>query len=35
MAKEMHGDADFAGAAISLSTLLSGVTFILWLNIAI
>ncbi len=35
MAKEMNGDADFAGAAISLSTLLSGVTFIIWLNLAI
>jgi len=34
MAKEMNGDADFAGAAISLSTLLSAVTFIMWLNIS-
>ena len=34
MAKEMNGDADFAGAAISLSTLLSAVTFIFWLNIS-
>jgi len=34
MAKEMNGDADFAVAAISTSTLLSAVTFIVWLNIA-
>lgn len=34
MAKEMHGDADFAGAAISLSTLVSAVTFVMWLNLA-
>jgi predicted permease len=34
MAKEMKGDADFAAAAISLSTLASAVTFILWLNLA-
>lgn len=35
MAKEMNGDADLAAAAISLSTLLSGVTFIMWLNISV
>jgi predicted permease len=34
MAKEMKGDADFAVAAISISTLLSAVTFTAWLNIA-
>jgi len=33
MAKEMNGDADFSVAAISASTLLSGVTFFLWLNL--
>ncbi len=33
MAKEMNGDADFAVAAISGTTLLSAVTFFLWLNI--
>jgi hypothetical protein len=31
MAREMHGDADFAVAAISASTLFSSITFILWL----
>lgn len=31
MAKEMHGDADFAVAAISASTLLSLITFMVWL----
>jgi predicted permease len=31
MAKEMHGDADFAVATISTSTLFSSITFILWL----
>jgi len=34
MAKEMKGDPDFAVAAISTSTLLSAVTFSIWLNIA-
>jgi len=34
MAKEMKGDTDFAVAAISASTLLSAVTFSVWLNIA-
>jgi predicted permease len=34
MAKEMHGDSEFAVAAISASTLLSAVTFSLWLHIA-
>ncbi|MFH2219368.1 MAG: AEC family transporter [Pseudomonadota bacterium] len=34
MAKEMRGDTDFAVAAISTSTLLSAVTFSIWLNIA-
>ncbi|MGW8304123.1 MAG: AEC family transporter [Desulfobacterales bacterium] len=33
MAKEMHGDSEFAVAAISLNTLLSAVTFTLWLSI--
>ncbi|MBU1566915.1 MAG: AEC family transporter [Proteobacteria bacterium] len=31
MAREMHGDADFAVATISASTLLSSITFMLWL----
>jgi predicted permease len=31
MAREMHGDADFAVATISASTLFSSLTFILWL----
>jgi predicted permease len=31
MAREMHGDADFAVAAISASTLFSSLTFIIWL----
>ena len=31
MAKEMHGDADFAVATISASTLLSSITFMIWL----
>jgi predicted permease len=31
MAKEMHGDADFAVATISASTLFSSVTFMIWL----
>ncbi len=34
MAKEMSGDADFAVAAISSSTLISAVTFSFWLNVA-
>jgi predicted permease len=34
MAKEMKGDTDFAVAAISISTLLSAITFTVWLNIA-
>ncbi len=33
MAKEMSGDADFAVAAISASTMLSALTFSLWLNL--
>jgi len=32
MAKEMNGDANFAVAAISFSTILSAVTFSAWLN---
>ena len=35
MAKEMHGDTDFAVSAISISTILSAVTFTVWLNIAV
>ncbi|MDO9528402.1 MAG: AEC family transporter [Syntrophales bacterium] len=34
MAKEMSGDTDLAVATISTSTLLSAVTFSVWLNIA-
>jgi malate permease and related proteins len=34
MSKEMDGDADFAVAAISSSTLISAVTFSFWLNVA-
>ena len=34
MAKEMNGDTDLAVATISTSTILSAVTFSLWLNIA-
>ena len=34
MAKEMGGDPDFAVASISASTLLSSVTFTIWLNVA-
>jgi len=34
MAKEMNGDTDFAVAAISTSTLMSAVTFTVWLNFA-
>ncbi len=33
MAREMKGDADFAVAAISASTLLSAVTFAFWLHV--
>lgn len=33
MAKEMNGDADFSVTAISASTLLSALTFSLWLNV--
>jgi len=31
MAKEMHGEADFAVATISASTLFSSITFMIWL----
>jgi len=34
MAREMGGDADFAVAAISGSTLLSAVSFVFWLKVA-
>lgn len=34
MAKEMNGDADFAVAALSSCTILSAVTFSIWLHIA-
>ena len=34
MAKEMQGDSEFAVAAISLNTLLSAVTYTLWLSVA-
>jgi hypothetical protein len=34
MAKEMNGDTDFAVAALSSCTLLSAVTFSIWLHIA-
>lgn len=34
MARELHGDPEFAVAAISASTLLSAVTFVLWLKMA-
>lgn len=33
MAKEMKGDSEFAVAAISLHTLLSAITFTMWLNV--
>ena len=33
MAKEMKGDSEFAVAAISLHTLLSAITFTIWLNV--
>jgi hypothetical protein len=34
MAKEINGDTNFAVAAISTSTILSSITFSVWLNIA-
>jgi len=34
MAKEMNGDEDFAVAALSICTMLSAVTFSLWLHMA-
>ena len=34
MAREMNGDSDFAVAALSCCTLLSAVTFSIWLHIA-
>ena len=34
MAKEMNGDEDFAVAAVSVCTMLSAVTFSIWLHIA-
>ena len=34
MAREMGGDVDFAVAAISTSTLISSITFTLWINIS-
>jgi len=34
LGREMQGDSDFAVAAISMSTLLSGLTFLFWLHIA-
>jgi predicted permease len=33
MAKQLQGDADFAAAAISLTTLFSSLTMMLWLAI--
>ncbi len=33
MAKEMHGDSDFAVVAISVNTLLSALTYTFWLSI--
>ncbi len=33
MSREMRGDADFAVAAISASTLFSAVTFLFWLTV--
>ena len=35
MSKEMQGDADFAVAAISASTLLSAFTFLFWLMVVV
>ena len=34
MAKEMHGDSEYAVVAISVNTLLSAVTYTIWLSIA-
>jgi predicted permease len=34
MARELHGDAEFAGAAISASTSLSALSFVFWLKMA-
>ncbi|MDD2391068.1 MAG: hypothetical protein PHP23_15250 [Desulfobacterales bacterium] len=34
MAKEMHGDTDFAVAAVSLNTLLSAFAYTWWLHFA-
>jgi hypothetical protein len=34
MAKEIDGDPDFAVAAISVITLLSGLSYLFWLTIA-
>ncbi len=34
MAKEMHGDSQFAVVAISVNTLLSAVTYTIWLSLA-
>ncbi|MGD9364409.1 MAG: hypothetical protein PVH87_01850 [Desulfobacteraceae bacterium] len=31
-AKEMHGDEDLAVATISMGTVISGMTYMLWLN---
>jgi hypothetical protein len=33
MAKEIGGDPDFAAAAISISTILSSLTYGIWLSI--
>ena len=33
MSRELHGDADYAGVVISLSTLLSAATYVLWLQL--
>jgi predicted permease len=33
MAREMQGDSDLAVAAISVSTLLSALTFAFWLHV--
>ena len=33
MSKEMHGDPEFAGAAVSTSTLLSAITYLVWLMV--
>jgi len=34
MSREMHGDAEYAGVVISLSTLFSAVTYVFWLHAA-